>query len=404
MVASENLMSPLAMRLLANDMVHRYNERDEVSHYAGTRYLTEIEELTASIFSERFRTPYVDVRPISGAVANMCALRAFLKPGDVFVSPGLTAGGHVSTTRYGIAGGLGLRDIPMFFDHETMSVDVDMTVRLIRQVRPKVVVFGRSVILFPEPVREVREEVGDQVKIMYDAAHVFGLIYAGLFQQPLDDGADVMTASTHKTFPGPQGGIIIGSRRLYVEDWRRVQRAVFPGTVSNHHINRLPALAVTALEMNEFGREYAEQVVRNARSLAEELYDLGFRVLCPDRGFTETHQVLVDVRELGGGRKVSETLERANIIVTKIALPWDADRDATGNPSGIRIGVQELTRLGMGDGEMREVARLFARVLLKGESPESVRRDVVELRASFREVKYCFPDELLRVAADKPGT
>jgi len=332
----------------------------------------------------------VDTRPISGAIANLCVYKAFLKPGDVFISPGLTAGGHVSSTRYGIAGVLGLKDIPMFFDVENMICDVDNTIKLIEHVKPKLIMFGRSMFLFPEPVREIREAIDPKIKIIYDAAHVFGLIYGGVFQKPFDEGADIITSSTHKTFPGPQGGIIIGNLNLSEKDWSKVDRAVFPGVMSNHHIHRLPALAITALEMNEYGEKYAKDIVENAKTFGEALYEYGFKVLCPHKGFTESHQILVDVREFGGGKIVAEKLEKANIIVNKMALPWDRDIDATRNPSGIRIGLQELTRWGMSKNDVKDVAEFYYRLLIKKENPEKVKKDVVEFRENFLEIHYCF--------------
>ncbi len=387
LVASENVMSPLAERVYISDFIGRYNEHDGRSHYQGTRYAMEIEAVVKEIIGRRFGTRFVEVRPLSGGIANLIVFRALARLGDVVVSPRLTAGAHVSHTRYGAVGILGLTEIPAYFDHEDMVMDVDRTIELINNVRPKIVIFGRSVILFPEPVREIRDAIDPKIKIVYDVAHVFGLIYGGEFQDPFAEGADIITSSTHKTFPGPQGGIIIGRNDFDEDLWRRIERVTFPGVVYNHHIHRLPALGITALEMERFGREYAKQVIRNARRLAEELYSYGFKVLCPHKGFTQSHQVLLDVRGLGGGRVVAEKLEENNIIVTKVALPWDSDRDATANPSGIRIGVQEMTRFGMKESDMSYIAELFHRVLNEG---KDVVGEVVEFRKGFDEVKYCF--------------
>ncbi|MHA1616257.1 MAG: serine hydroxymethyltransferase [Candidatus Njordarchaeales archaeon] len=388
MVASENVMSPLAEKLYVSDFMGRYNEHNGESHYQGTKYAMEIESVVKEIFREKFDTPYVELRPLSGGMANLIVMRALTKIGDAIISPKLTAGAHVSHTRYGVAGILGLAEVPMYFDSDEMVVDVDKTIELINNVRPKIVIFGRSVFLFPEPIKEIREAIDPRIKIMYDAAHVFGLIWGGRFQDPLIEGADIITTSTHKTFPGPQGGAIIARKDFDEKLWSKIERTAFPGVVYNHHIHRFPALGITALEMNEFGKEYASQVVRNAKALADELYSLGFRVLCPHKGFTESHQVLIDVKGLGGGRVVANKLEENNIIVTKIALPWDSDKDATQNPSGIRIGVQELTRWGMKESEMRYIAELFHKVLHEN---KNVVNEVVEFRKEYREIKYCFP-------------
>jgi len=388
MVASENVMSPLAERLYVSDFMGRYNEHNGESHYQGTKYAMEIEYVVKEIFQKRFNTPYVELRPLSGGIANLIVMRSLTKIGDVIVSPKLTAGAHVSHTKYGVAGILGLAEVPMYFDPQDMVVDVDKTIELINSIKPKLVIFGRSVFIFPEPVKEIRDAVDPKIKIIYDAAHVFGLIWGGKFQKPLLEGADIITTSTHKTFPGPQGGAIIARKDLDEALWRKIERVTFPGVVYNHHMHRFPALGITALEMDEYGEAYASQVIRNAKALAEELYSLGFKVLCPHKGFTESHQVLMDVREIGGGRIVAKKLEESNIIVTKVALPWDSDKDATHNPSGIRIGVQELTRWGMKESEMRYIAELFHKVL---HEDKNVKEEVTEFRKEFREIKYCFP-------------
>jgi len=386
LVASENVMSPLAEKVYISDFEGRYNEHNGVPHYHGTKYAMEIEEEVKEIFSKRFKTSKVELRPLSGGMANLIVMKALTKYGDVIFSPGLPNGAHVSSTRYGAAGILGLKDVPMYYEEETLTLDVDKTVELFDRVKPKLIILGRSVILFPELVKELRENVGD-TPIMYDAAHVLGLIWGGKFQEPLNEGADIMTASTHKTFPGPQGGVIVARDDLDEKLWSRIETVTFPGLIYNHHIHRFPSLGITALEMNEFGNEYAEQIIKNAKTLARALYNLGFKVLGKSKGFTESHQVLVDVREFGGGKVVGDLLEENNIIITKIALPWDSPKDATGNPSGIRIGVQEMTRFGMKEKEMKRIAEFFYEILIE---KKNVKEEVIEFRMQFQKVHYCF--------------
>jgi len=279
------------------------------------------------------------------------------------------------------------------FDVEEMNIDVDLTEKLIRIVKPKVALFGRSVFLFPAPIKELRgalDEVG--ATVWYDGAHVLGLIAGGKFQDPLHEGADVMTGSTHKTLPGPQRGMILanpqGDEEKRDKLWKKIQRGVFPGVLSNHHLHHMAALAVSLAEHIEFGRQYAEQIVRNAKTLAEELHTLGFKVLGEKNGFTESHTVLVDVVAQGGGRKVAVDLEKANIIVNYNLLPYD-DPKKPRNPSGIRLGVQELTRLGMKEGEMRHVAELIKKVAMD-ESIDEVREEVKALKREFNTIRYCF--------------
>ena len=152
----------------------------------------------------------------------------------------------------------------------------------------------------------------------------------------------------------------------------------------------MPSLAVTALEMNKFGRVFAGQIIKNAKTLAKELFKLGFDVLAKEEGFTNSHQVILNVKNLGGGKFVAENLEKANIIVNKMTLPSDKDIDAIQNPSGIRIGVQELTRIGMREREMKKVAHFLKRIILDKEASEKVKKEVIKFRKNFQKIKYCF--------------
>jgi glycine hydroxymethyltransferase len=390
LIPSENIMSPLAEYVYLNDMECRYAEGTRGSrYYQGVRYIDELEYVLTQIMGELFNAEFTDVRPISGTVANMAAYAALTQPGDTVLSVPLNSGGHISHKPVGAPGIMRLRVIDLPWDNSEFNIDIDGSIRLIRELRPRLVILGGSVYLFPHPVRELAEvvhEVGGY--LMHDSAHVLGLIAGGVFPNPLHLGADVMTSSTHKTFPGPQGGVIFSVGSLS----RQIQRAVFPGLTSSYHHHRYAATAVTAVEMMEYGSSYARAIVDNARTLAEELSSLGFSVVAENRGFTSTHQVLVDVSKVGGGSKVASLLEEANIIVNRNALPWDKGfRD----PSGLRLGVQEMTRFGMGKEEMRVIAELMSRVLLRGEDPASVRREVVEFRAGYTEVRYGYtPDDV----------
>jgi len=391
LIASESVLSPVAEKYYISDFEGRYNEHSGPDcHYQGTKYSYEIEEVCNEIFRKNFDTPFVDCRPLAGGIANLVVYTALTKPGDFFVSLGIPNGAHVSSTQWGLAGVHGLKNIDMFFDRDKMNIDVEKTVELIKKINPKLLMFGASMFIFPEPIREIRESIGSKIKIIYDSAHVFGLVYNREFQIPFEEGSDIITSSTHKTFQGPQGGIIIGNKNLSEEDWKKIQTAVFPGTISNHHIHRLPALAITALEMNEFGKDYARQVIKNAQTFGKHLYNLGFEVLCPNLGFTRSHQIIINVRKFGGGKFVAEKLEECNIICNKMALPTDTPQDATKNPSGLRLGSQELTRWGMKENEMKKVAEFFMRVLMSKEDTETVRRDVINLKERFNKIHYCF--------------
>jgi glycine hydroxymethyltransferase len=281
----------------------------------------------------------------------------------------------------------GIRIFNYPFDKRTMNIDPDGAKRLIREVRPKVALFGQSVYLFPTPLREISEaftEVG--CRVWYDAAHVLGLIAGGTFQDPLREGVDIISGSTHKTLPGPQHGMIISDSddgSLHSS----LRRGVFPGVTSNHHLHSVAALAITLAETKEYGADYARQTVSNAKALAQGLHARGMDVLCESQGFTESHTLVIDVEEFNGGAKVSKALESANIIVNKNLLPWNSDPV---RPSGVRIGVQEVTRLGMKEREMDEVADLIARVVVKDEAPEGVRESAVAFKRDFTKLHYCY--------------
>jgi glycine hydroxymethyltransferase len=267
-----------------------------------------------------------------------------------------------------------------------MNVDADAMQKEIIKNKPKVVLLGGSLFLFPHPVEEAREaadEVG--AKVMYDGAHVLGLIAGGKFQDPLKEGADLLVGSTHKTFPGPQGGIILCKEELK----KQIDDAVFPGVVSNHHLHHVAALGISLAEMLEFGRDYADQIVKNAKALAQSLYELGFDVLCEDQGFTESHQVAMDVKKIGSAAKMSKDMEANNIILNKNLLPWD-DRKRTDDPSGIRVGSQEITRRGLKEAQMTEVAEFIKMVAI---DKKNVKEEVAEFMSQYTKVHYAFKED-----------
>jgi glycine hydroxymethyltransferase len=386
LIASENIMSPQAVEVFSSDMMHRYAEGLPYKrHYQGTKYVDEIETLVIDLGKKLFRCKHFDPRPISGMIANLCVYAALTEPGDKIANLKIHDGGHISHSTVGTAGVRGLKTLNMPFDSQEMNVDVEKLKPLIKKEKIKLVVLGGSLFLFPHPIREIKE-ILDDTKILYDAAHVLGLIAGNRFQNPLREGADVVASSSHKTFPGPQGGMVYTDNEKIS---KQVAQAILPGLISNHHLFRLPSLAITLIEMLEFGEKYADQTVKNAKKLASSLYEMGFSVLCEHKGFTESHQVAIDVRENKGGKTVAETLERANIICNKNLLPWDKDAD-TDDPSGIRLGVQECTRTGMNESEMEHIANLITRVIIKGEKPEKIREEVIQFKKEYSETKYCF--------------
>jgi glycine hydroxymethyltransferase len=323
----------------------------------------------------------------------------FTNPGDRMLALAIPNGGHISTGRKdfsGTAGAVRGLDVDYFvFDRTRMTIDVDKTKQKIDKMvneekrPPKLAMFGGSLFLFPHPVKELADtfrSIG--ANVVYDAAHVAGLIAGGHFQDPLREGADAVCLSTHKTLFGPQGGTVISFEK-YGE---QIKKATFPSNTSNHHLHNLAGKAIAFAEMLEFGKQYGEQVIANARTLGQALHEKGLTVLGEDRGFTESHQLAIDVTKYGLGGDMERSLEEANIIVNRQLLPGDiqAGRHYT-NPGGIRIGTSEITRIGMKKGEMVELAEFIKRVVINKEDPLRVKETVTAFRKEFQQVHYCFP-------------
>jgi len=307
-------------------------------------------------------------------------------------------GGHISSGRKdfsGTAGSVHGLEVEYFpFDRHEMNIDVDKAKAKIEKMAkeenkpPKLGMFGGSLFLFPQPIRELAESLHNVgATVAYDAAHVAGLIAGGTFQDPLREGADVVCMSTHKTLFGPQGGAVISFEK-YAE---QIKKATFPSNTSNHHLHNLAGKAVAFAEMLEFGKQYARQVVANAKALGQALHERGFALLGEHKGFTETHQIAVDVSKFALGGDTERALENANIIVNRQLLPGDiqAGRHYQ-NPGGIRIGTSEITRLGMKEKEMVEVAELIKRIVIDKQDPKKIKADVTEFRKAFQKVHYCF--------------
>ena len=415
LIASEGLKSPAvkeALRL-SMDLESRYaeGENDLTGHvkkryYQGQKHMTTIEDCTTDLIKRVFRCSWADTRLVSGTHANLATFRglATTTHSQKMVVTPLSCGAHISHDYAGLAGAvLGLVNIDHAYNVEEMNIDPDKSADIIRASKPGIVTFGGSLFLFPHPVKELRT-VADEVGafIVYDAAHVLGLIAGGMFQDPLREGADFITSSTHKTFPGPQGGVILADlqNRRMARAIKDVQYAVFPLSTSNTHLGRLPALGIAALEMHKFGRELAEQTVKNAQAAGQYLHENGVKVLGEPKGFTRSHQLAVDAREYGGGKRVAEDLEAANIILNRNLLPFD-DQHNRENPSGLRIGFQDVTRRGFKEGDIKHLCDLMLGVIKAQRDPTEVREDVLALRKEFDKIHYGF-QSLEEVSKDFP--
>ena len=386
LIPSENVTSPAVRSILASDLGHRYSLRPEEApgfpmppgnFYCGTRYADEIERVGEELAKRIFRCRHAFLQPLSGHVAALIMLVSLARHGDTIMSISEQDGGYPGYEPYGMPAFLGLKAIHLPFDKEECDLDYDACEKAIRQAKPKLVILGASTILFPYDIKRIREacdEVG--AFLGYDASHVLGLIAGGQFQpEPFKEGVDLLVGSTHKTFFGPQGGLVLAVRDDVAE---RVRENLKLKTLDNPHLNRVAALAQALKEMEEHGEAYARQVIANARALARALDELGLPVLYGHKGYTASHQVLLDTaeleRELGlPYSELASRLEEANIIVDRAG----------------RLGTQELTRWGMKEDAMREVADLLAGVL-KGElRPKEAREKVIAFRARYQEIAFC---------------
>ena len=393
MIASENIISPNVKRAINSDLHGRYAEGlPGKRYYQGCKDFDTIESLGIDLAKKVFNAPFANIQSTSGTVSNIGALKALAKPGDSITAVSTADGGHISHARMGA---VGLRDLNVStypWDESRMEPDIDGSCALIRELKPKITLVGQSVFLFPTPLKELAEaahEVGSTV--MYDGAHVLGLIAGGVFQDPLREGADIMTGSSHKTFPGPQGGFLLSSNEDTTFQ-RKLNNAMFPGVCSSYHLHHVAGKVVALAEFEAFGTSYAQDIVKNAQAFAQALAAEGFDVLAESRGYTASHQVLTRHGEIdsGAGASAAALLEKAGIITNMNMLPGDTKAMT---PSGLRLGVQELTRVGMGPREMEEVASFYSRVLLKQEDAATVKHDVSHLKSEFQHVQYCFDSE-----------
>jgi len=298
-------------------------------------------------------------------------LACFTKPDDKVVLVSSANGGYPGISKDGVPDYLRLRILEFPFSKKEMNIETENAEDLILREKPRLIVFGASRFLFPHPVRRLAEAAMEvDAHVGYDGSHVLGLIAGKEFQDPLREGASMLFGSTHKSFFGPQGGIILADK----EHGEIIKSRIHPAFVDNAHWNRIAALALALAEMRKFGKAYAKQVVSNAQALAKELSESGFPAACSSFGFTKSHQVFLDYGNYGRGRKVAERLEEANIIV-------DCD---------VRLGVCELTRRGMKKQEMQKIASYISRVIRDCEKPRKVRSEVARFVSDFQKVQYCY--------------
>jgi len=393
---------------------HRTMKGEEVYFYQGIDFIRDVEVETQRELGRFFECSEVELRPISGQMANEVVFKGMVKfinrsrtEGQagrrmrLVMNNDLTKGGHLSAQPMGAlfncieedpkTGKENVVNFPVSSENP-YKPDLKALASLLERYKPELIVFGKSMFIYREPVKFVADLVKawkEHPVIMFDMAHVLGLY--GAFQEPLKEGADIVTGSTHKTFFGPQRGVVAGNfpkdsplRNL----WLDIRGRAFPGSTSNHHLGTLVGLLMAAYEMNEFKQEFQNQVRQNAKAFARALEDKGIPVEGDKKdGFTETHQVLIRVKAFGPGQAIARRLEENNIVTNYQALPDDATFLES---SGIRMGVQEMTRFGMKEKDFDRLAGYLADAVIRN---KTVKDEVKKYRQNFLEMRYCLPDK-----------
>jgi glycine/serine hydroxymethyltransferase len=426
LIPSETTPSPLVKLCEISDPSGRYAEHrtmkgKEVYFYQGIDFIRKVEDDLHKEMTTYFGCPRVELRPVSGQMANEVVFKAMVKyinrdrkEGDssrkmrLVMNNELTKGGHLSSQPMGALFNYVNEDPATGKEHVInfpvrkdclYKTDTDELAKLLEGNKPELIVFGKSMFLHKEPVEFVHNIIKDwdpRPVIMYDMAHVLGLY--GVLQEPFKEGADIVTGSTHKTFFGPQRGIVastISKESPLSRLWIDIKGRAFPGSTSNHHLGTLLALLMATYEMNEFKSEYQTQIRKNARAYAAALRDAGIDVEGDAAdGFTETHQVVIRVSKYGTGNEIAQRLENNNIITNYQALP---DDESFLQASGIRMGVQEMTRFGMKEEDFKVLAEHLADVIMKD---INIKGKIAEFRKRFIEMQYCLSTEqAVRLAA-----
>ena len=379
---ASNVMNPRAEAMMAAGLGSRASLGYPGDQYEmGLEALERIEVICAELAAEVFGAKYAEVRVASGALANLYVFMATCKPGDTIIAPPADIGGHVTHHGAGAAGLYGLKTVPAPVLADGYTVDVAALGQLARDVRPKLITAGGSLNLFAHPVAAMRE-VADAVgaKLLFDAAHLSGMVAGGTWANPLAQGAHVMTMSTYKSLGGPPGGLVVGNDAAIAE---RIDAIAYPGLTANFDAGKVAALAVTLADWKKHGAAYAQAMCDTARALAQALQREGLPVYASAKGATPSHQCALEAARWGGGQAAAKRMARAGLLACGIGLPIAA---VEGDVNGLRLGVPEIVRLGMKPEHMGELGALIARAL--GERPDAAAADVEAFRRRFRELHY----------------
>ncbi len=418
LIPSEMSQSYASRLLSISDPVNRYAEHkqlkafsgEDVFYYQGTEFIKKVETLLNQEFQTFFNCQNVESRVISGQMANTAffsALVDFLNRTDRKNEPRkikkimnnhIIKGGHLSAQPMGALRDFVARDprtekpavinFPVL-KNNPYKIDMKACEEIIKEHPPELVILGKSMILHKEPVAQIRrlvDEYSPGCLVMYDMAHVLGL-YGPHFQEPLKEGAHVVTGSTHKTYFGTQRGVIasdFNENDLEYELWEAIQRRTFPGSVSNHHLGTMTGLLFAAYEMNHFKDDYQKAVIANAKAFALALKEQGLDVAGdPGISFTQTHQVILNVG-YGKGAETAQKFEENNLVVNYQATPVEEGFTASG---ALRMGVSEMTRFGMKEKDFQNLAGLMADLI---KNKTAVKNEIKKFRSRFIDMQFCF--------------
>ena len=381
---ASNVMNPRAEALLSAGL----GSRASLGH-AGDKYETgleaieQIEVMAADLACRVFDAHDAEVRVPSGAISNLYVFMATCTPGDTIIAPPPSIGGHVTHHAAGAAGLYGLTTVAAPVDAARYTIDVDALRRAAREARPALITVGGSMNLEPHPVSAVRavcDEVG--AMLMFDAAHLCGMIAGRAWPNPLDEGADALTMSTYKSLGGPPSGLIVTRSAELAE---RLDQIAYPGLTANADPGRIAALACTLLDWVDHGAAYATAMVETAQALAEALLANGVPVFRTTAGPTMSHQLAVIAAPYGGGQRAAALLGQAGLLCCGIGLPIEP---VDGDTNGLRLGTPEIVRLGLAAGDMARLAAMIARVLHDPASAAAVRAEITEWRASLGPLQF----------------
>ena len=379
-----NILNPRAEKLLSSGMGSRASLGHPGDKYeTGLGAIEQIEIITQELACEVFGSTYAEFRVPSGAIANLYAFMATTEPQDTIIAPPASIGGHVTHHKGGSAGLYRLNTISAPVDQTGYTIDIDALRKLAHEVKPKLITVGGSLNLFHHPIAQVRaiaDEVG--AKVLFDAAHLCGMIAGKVWPQPLVEGAHLMTFSTYKSLGGPAGGLIVTNDD---EIAQKLDAIAYPGLTANFDAAKTAALGITLQDWKSVGRDYAQMMVKTSQALAQKLQSLGVNIFAADKGFTTSHQFAILAAPYGGGQTAARRMGEAGLLACGIGLPIE---QVEGDLNGLRIGTPEIVRIGMKVEHMQDLAGFIARSLDTSAEPKSIQREITEWRKQFSGVHY----------------